>query len=43
MWLEASAGTENAGANPIKATSAQTPARRNLQGILYIVYSSPKM
>jgi hypothetical protein len=39
MWLEASAGTDNAGANPIKAMSAKVSARRGLRAILFIVYS----
>src|SRR5262245_46247262 len=38
MWLDASAGTDSAGANPIKAMSAQASARRGLRAILFIVY-----
>jgi hypothetical protein len=39
MWLEASVGTDNAGATPIKAMSAKVSARRGLRAILFIVYS----
>jgi hypothetical protein len=39
MWLEARAGTDNAGATPIKAMSAKVNARRGLRAILIIVYS----
>jgi hypothetical protein len=36
MWLEASAGTDSEGANPIKAMSAKVSARRGLRAILFI-------
>jgi len=43
MWLEAIAGTDNAGATPIKAMSAKVSARRGLRAILFIVYSPDKI
>jgi hypothetical protein len=39
MWLEASVGTDNTGATPIKAMSAKVSARRGLRAVLFIVYS----
>src|SRR5262245_35324644 len=36
MWLEASDGTDRAGATPIKAMSARVSARRGLRAILFI-------
>src|SRR5262245_12429709 len=42
MWLDASVGTDSAGATPINAMSARVSARRGLRAILFIVYSPMK-